>query len=560
MKSWLSATAGAAAVVAILSGAETPLPQFVDIARQAGVVFHHTNGASPDKHLVETMGSGGLFFDYDGDGWPDIFIVDGGSIADPAANQRARHRLFHNRGNGTFEDVTDRSGIRHRQYGMGACSGDFDGDGRPDLYVTGYGANTLYRNQGNGVFADVTATAHIGDSRWSTGCAFADLDGDGDLDLWVTNYVDADRAHNPFCGDAKAGVRFYCHPLKFEPLTNTVYRNDGNGVFTDVTAASGVGRLRSNGLGVVIVDYDNDGRPDVFVANDTMPNFLFHNDGNMRFTEKGLVSGIAVAADGRARAGMGIDTGDYDGDGRLDLVITNLDFEMHTLDRGLDRGLFAYASTESGIGFPTLPFVGFGVAFLDYDNDGLLDIAIADGHILDNAPLFRAGSTYMQRKLLFRNTTGRHFEETGRMSGPAFAVQRVSRGLAVADIDNDGDLDLLVTNNGQDAELLRNDGGNRGNWLQVRLRGRASNTDAVGARVRVTTGTHTQFRDIKAGSSYLSQNDLRTHFGLGTSTRVDRLEVVWPGGVVESIPGLAANQIVTIQQGKGVVPSQPSIR
>jgi len=560
VKSWLSATAGAAAVVAILSGAETPLPQFVDIARQAGVVFHHTNGASPDKHLVETMGSGGLFFDYDGDGWPDIFIVDGGSIADPAANQRARHRLFHNRGNGTFEDVTDRSGIRHRQYGMGACSGDFDGDGRPDLYVTGYGANTLYRNQGNGVFADVTATAHIGDSRWSTGCAFADLDGDGDLDLWVTNYVDADRAHNPFCGDAKAGVRFYCHPLKFEPLTNTVYRNDGNGVFTDVTAASGVGRLRSNGLGVVIVDYDNDGRPDVFVANDTMPNFLFHNDGNMRFTEKGLVSGIAVAADGRARAGMGIDTGDYDGDGRLDLVITNLDFEMHTLDRGLDRGLFAYASTESGIGFPTLPFVGFGVAFLDYDNDGLLDIAIADGHILDNAPLFRAGSTYMQRKLLFRNTTGRHFEETGRMSGPAFAVQRVSRGLAVADIDNDGDLDLLVTNNGQDAELLRNDGGNRGNWLQVRLRGRASNTDAVGARVRVTTGTHTQFRDIKAGSSYLSQNDLRTHFGLGTSTRVDRLEVVWPGGVVESIPGLAANQIVTIQQGKGVVPSQPSIR
>ncbi|HET9832743.1 MAG TPA: CRTAC1 family protein [Vicinamibacterales bacterium] len=548
MRPWLGAAAGIAAAIAVVSGADAALPQFVDIARQAGVIFHHTNGASADKHLVETMGSGGLFFDYDSDGWPDIFIVDGGSIADPAANQRARHRLFHNRGNGTFEDVTDRSGIRHRQYGMGACSGDFDGDGRPDLYVTGYGANRLYRNQGNGAFADVTATAHVGDSRWSTGCAFADLDGDGDLDLWVTNYVDADRANNPFCGDAKAGVRFYCHPLKYEPLANTVYRNDGNGVFTDVTAASGVGRLRSNGLGVVIVDYDNDGRPDVFVANDTMPNFLFHNDGSMRFTEKGLVSGIAVAADGRARAGMGIDTGDYDGDGRLDLVITNLDFEMHTLDRGLDRGLFAYATTESGVGFPTLPFVGFGVAFLDYDNDGLLDIAIADGHILDNAPLFRAGSTYMQRKLLFRNTTGRHFEETGRMSGPAFAVQRVSRGLAVADIDNDGDLDLLITNNGQDAELLRNDGGNRGNWLQVRLRGRAPNSDAIGARVRVTTGTRTQFRDVKAGSSYLSQNDLRAHFGLGTATRVDRLEVVWPGGATESLVDVAANQIVTIQQ------------
>ena len=550
MRRWLSAAALVAAAIVGASGADAPFPQFVDIARQAGVVFHHTNGASADKHLVETMGSGGLFFDYDGDGWPDIFIVDGGSIADPAVDRRARHRLYHNRGNGTFEDVTDRSGIRRRAYGMGACSGDYDGDGRPDLYVTGYGANTLYRNRGDGTFADVTATARVGESRWSTGCAFADLDGDGDLDLWVTNYVEADRAHSPFCGDAKSGVRFYCHPLKFEPLPNTIYRNDGNGVFTDVSAASGVNRLRSNGLGVVIVDYDNDGRPDVFVANDTMPNFLFHNDGSMRFTEIGLVSGIAVAADGRARAGMGIDTGDYDGDGRLDLVITNLDFEMHTLDRGLDRGLFAYASPESGIGYPTLPFVGFGVAFLDYDNDGLLDIAVATGHILDNAPKFRAGSTYMQRKLLFHNTTGRHFEEAGRMSGPAFAVQRVSRGLAVADIDNDGDLDLLITNNGQDAELLRNDGGNRSNWLQVRLRGRAPNTDAIGARVRVTTGTRTQFRDVKAGSSYLSQNDLRAHFGLGTATRIDRLEVVWPGGAVESIPGVTANQIVTIQQPK----------
>ena len=546
----LSAAATVAAI-AIVSGAEAPVPQFVDVARQAGVVFHHTNGASADKHLVETMGSGALFFDYDGDGWPDIFLVDGGSIADAAVDRRARHRLYHNRGNGTFEDVTDRSGIRHRGYGMGACAGDFDGDGRPDLYVTGYGANTLYRNRGDGSFADVTATARVGDSRWSTGCAFADLDGDGDLDLWVASYVDADRAHSPFCGNATLGVRFYCHPLKYEPLPNTVYRNDGNGVFTDVSASSGVGRLRSNGLGIVVVDYDGDGRPDVFVANDTMPNFLFHNDGNMRFTESGLLSGMAVGADGRARAGMGIDTGDYDGDGRLDVVITNLDFEMHTLNRGLEHGLFSYASPESGIGFPTLPFVGFGVAFLDYDNDGLLDIAVANGHILDNAPKFRAGSTYMQRKLLFHNTTGRRFVEAGRTAGPAFATERVSRGLAVADIDNDGDLDLLVANNGQDVELLRNDGGNRANWLMVRLRGRAPNTDAVGARVRITAGGTTQFRDVKAGSSYLSQSDLRAHFGLGAATRVDRIEVVWPGGATESLAGVATNQIVTIEQGNG---------
>jgi enediyne biosynthesis protein E4 len=553
-------------MVAILSlcppfrAAEPPLPQFVDIARQAGVVFHHTNGASADKHLVETMGSGAVFFDYDGDGWIDIFLVDGGSIADPAVDRKARHRLFHNRRNGTFEDVTDRSGIQHRAYGMGACAGDYDGDGRPDLFITGYGGNALYHNNGDGTFSDVTARAHVGESRWGASCAFADLDRDGDLDLWVTNYVDADRAHSPFCGDSRAGVRFYCHPLKYDPLPSTVYRNDGNGVFTDVSAASGVGALRSNGLGVVVTDYDGDGLPDVFVANDTMPNFLFHNTGNMRFTEAGLVSGIAVGADGRARAGMGIDTGDYDGDGQMDLVITNLDFEMHTLDRGLGRGLFGYATTESGIGFPTLPFVGFGVAFLDFDNDGQLDIAIANGHILDNAPLYRAGATYMQRKLLFRNLANRRFGEVGRMAGPAFSAERVSRGLAVGDIDNDGDLDLLVSNNGQDAELLRNDGGNRANALLVRLRGAGLNTEAIGARVRLTSGSRTQIRDIKAGSSYMSQNDLRAHFGLGTAARADRIEVVWPDGRMESVTDVPANQIVTIEEGKGIVTRQPFSR
>jgi len=552
--------AAAATAAVIVSGADHPLPQFVDIARQAGVAFHHTNGATAEKHVVETMGSGGVFFDYDGDGWIDIFLVDGGSIADAAVARRARHRLYRNRGNGTFEDVTDRSGIQHREYGMGACAGDYDGDGRPDLYITNYGPNTLYRNRGDGTFEDVTATARVGDPRWSTGCAFADLDRDGDLDLWVVNYVAADSTHSPFCGNARLGVRFYCHPLTYEPLSSTVYRNDGNGVFTDVSAASGVGALRANGLGVVIADYDNDGWPDVFVANDTMPNFLFHNTGNLRFTETGLVSGVAVGIDGKARAGMGIDTGDYDGDGRLDLVITNLDFEMHTLNRGLERGWFAYATEESGIGFPTLPFVGFGVAFLDFDNDSQLDIAIANGHILDNAPQFRAGSTYRQRKLLFRNATLRRFVEVGRASGPGFAAETVGRGLAVGDVDNDGDLDLLVTNNGQDAELLRNDGGNRANALLVRLRGAGGNTAAIGARIRLTSGSRTQIRDVKAGSSYLSQNDLRAHFGLSVAARADRIEVVWPSGRTETVANVPANQIITIEEGRGIVAHQPFSR
>jgi hypothetical protein len=567
VKSIFVVFAAAATALATLAGADAPLPQFVDIARQAGIVFHHTNGASAEKFLPETMGSGVVLFDYDGDGWLDVFLVDSGSIADPAVDRRARHRLFHNRGlpagsgrGPQFEDVTDRSGIQHHAYGMGACAGDYDGDGHPDLYITGFGSNTLYRNRGDGTFVDVTATARVGDSRWSTGCAFADLDGDGDLDLIVTHYVDADRAHNPYCTTGRGGARAYCHPLKYEPLPTTVYRNDGNGVFTDVSTASGIGVLRANGLGVVVTDYDNDGRPDVFVANDTMPNFLFHNEGGFRFKEMGLVSGFAVAADGKARAGMGIDTGDYDGDGRVDVVVTNLDFEMQTLDRGLDRGLFSYATPESGIGFPTLPFVGFGVAFFDFDNDGQLDIAIANGHILDNAPLFRAGSTYMQRKLLFRNSTGRRFVEVGRSSGPAFSTERVSRGLAVGDIDNDGDFDLLVSNNGQDAELLRNDGGNRANALVVRLRGRSPNTDAIGARVRVISGSRTQFRDVKAGSSYLSQNDLRAHFGLGSAARADRVEVKWPSGATETFADVAANEIVTIDQGKGIVARQPFVR
>jgi hypothetical protein len=540
----------------VLFGAVLPaadaLPRFVDVAGQAGLVFHHTNGASPEKHLAETMGSGGLFFDYDNDGWIDVFLVDGGSFANPAVARQARHRLFHNRGNGTFADVSDRAGLTHRNYGMGACAGDVDGDQLPDLYVTAAGPNALYRNRGDGTFEDITARARAGDARFGASCAFADLDRDGDLDLWVVNYVAADPARNPYCGNARQRVRYYCHPLNFEPLPNLVYRNDGRGVFTDVTTAAGVGALRSNGLGVVVADYDDDGWPDVFVANDTMPNFLFHNTGKMRFEESGLASGVALAADGTARAGMGIDAGDYDGDGRLDLVITNLDFEMHTLHRGLAHGLFDDTTLASGVGYPTLPFVGFGTAFLDYDNDGRLDIAIANGHILDNAPQYRAGSTYLQRKLLFRNETGRRFTDVGRTSGAVFAAERVGRGLATGDVDNDGDLDLLVTNNGQDAELLRNEGAPGSHALLLRLRGAGGNTGAIGARVLVTAGSTTQRRDVKAGSSYLSQNDLRVHVGLGAATQADRVEVRWPSGRIDTWSAVAAGQLLTVEEGRGI--------
>jgi hypothetical protein len=528
--------------------------RFTDITRPSGLSFHHVNGASPDKHLVETMGSGGMFLDYDNDGWLDIFLVDGGSLADARVASRARHRLYRNQGNATFEDATVRAGIQHRGYGMGACAGDYDSDGWIDLYVTSDGPNTLYRNRGNGSFADVTTTAKVGDSRWSAGCAFSDLDRDGDLDLFVVNYVDDSRRPPPYCGDAAVGTRFYCHPLNYRSLPNTLYRNDGGGVFTDVSAGSGIATHRGNGLGTIVTDYDADGWPDLFVANDSVANYLFRNTHGLKFVDAALGAGVAVATDGKARAGMGVDAGDYDGDGRDDVVVTNLDFETHSLYRNLGKGLFEYATRTSGLGFATLPFVGFGVAFLDVDSDTQLDLAIANGHIMDNAPVFRSGSTYNQRKLLFRNSGSGKFVEIGRSAGEGFGLEKVGRGLAAGDIDNDGDLDLLVTNNGQTADLLRNDSRGGSSLL---VRAVVSGRDAIGARVRVTVGGRTQVREVRAGSSYLSQNDLRLHFGLGDAAIVDRIEVTWPSQRVEVVTKVAANQIVTIHEGRGVVSRVP---
>ena len=552
-----AAAASVAASVFVVAGAAQTTVRFTEVTRESGIAFRHVNGATPEKHLVETMGSGGLFFDYDNDGWIDVFLVDGGSLTDARIASQAKHRLYHNRGNGTFEDVTARSQIQHRDYGMGACAGDYDNDGWIDLYVTNFGPNVLYRNRGDGSFTDVTKAAHVGDPRWSASCAFADLDRDGDLDLFVVNYVDADRRTTPYCGNAKLGRRFYCHPLNYPSLPNTLYRNDGRGVFTDVSAASGIGNHRGNGLGVVVTDYDGDGWPDVFVANDSVANFLFRNTRNLRFVEAALGAGVAVATDGKARAGMGVDAGDYDGDGRDDMMITNLDFETHSLFRNLGDGLFGYATRTSGIGFATLPYVGFGVAFLDVDNDSRLDVAIANGHIMDNAPLFRSGTTYAQRKLLFRNGGAGRFVEIGRSAGDGFGLERVSRGLAAGDIDNDGDLDLLVTNNGQTADLLRNDSPHANSLL---VRALAGTRDAIGARVRVTIAGRTQVREVRAGSSYLSQNDLRLHFGLGDADVVDRVEVTWPSQRVDIATGIAANQILTLREGRGLVDRSKVVR
>ena len=525
---------------------------FTNVAAKSGLTFEHTNGASAEKYLAETMGSGAVFFDYDDDGWVDVFFVDGGSLADRGAASRARHRLFRNSGKGVFTDTTEASGIRHREYGMGACAGDIDNDGRVDLYITNYGANVLYRNQGKGVFADATRAAGVGLAGWSTSCAFLDVDVDGDLDLFVANYLDAPPDNNRFCGDPQRRIRVYCHPLNYPGMASVLYRNDGKGVFTDVSAQAGVAKHVGNGLGVAVGDYDDDGLPDVFVANDAVPNFLFHNEGGGRFSEAALLAGVAVARDGKARAGMGTEFADYNGDGRLDLVVTNHEFETHSLFRNDGRGSFVDATVEAGIGPPTLPFVGFGVVFLDFDNNGDLDLSIVNGHVIDNTALFRAGSSHAQRKLLFRNTNRRRFTEIGRQAGSGFAGDAVGRTAISGDIDNDGDLDLLVTNNGGSPDLLRNDGGSRQNAVLVRAIGSRANRDGLGARITVVAGGRSQVREVKSGSSYLGQNDLRAHFGLGSVSRIEQMEVRWPGGKTETFRDVAANELVTVTEGRGI--------
>ena len=532
-------------------------PSFRDVARQAGLDFVHVNGASDEKFFPEIMGSGGVFLDFDNDGWLDVFLVDGGSFADPAVAKRARHRLFRNRRNGTFEDVTGDSNIRHRDYAMGACAGDVDNDGLIDLYVTNVGPDILYRNTGRGRFVEVPNAGGASTAMWSTSCAFIDVDRDGDLDLFVTNYVDASRGKkNEFCGFAgPPAIRDYCHPLIYDPLPNVLYRNTGKGTFEDVSKEAGVAPYRGNGLGVAVSDIDDDGWPDVFVANDSTPNFLFHNK-NGSFTEISGLAGVAVASDGKARAGMGTAFGDFAGTGRPGLVVTNHETEMHSVFLNQGGRLFSDHTIRSGVGPATRPYVGFGVVFFDYDNDTRLDIAIVNGNVMANVAKFRAGGKLAQRKLLLRNS-GERFVETTKDAGPGFALEMVGRGLASGDVDNDGDLDLLVTNNGERVNLLLNDGGNAANALLVQAIGTTSNRSGIGARLALTTGQRRQVREIQSGSSYLTQNDLRAHFGLGQADRAERLEIRWPDGSTEVVDNLPANHVVSVRQGKGIVDRVP---
>jgi hypothetical protein len=522
-----------------------------------GLAFRHENGASPDKYMPETMGSGGLIFDYDADGWPDIFLVNGGSFVDADLTRRALHGLYRNDGNRVFTDVTDISGIGVSGYGMGACAADYDNDGRIDLYITSAGPNRLYRNLGGGAFDDVTSRAGVGWEPWSASCAFGDIDNDGDVDLYVANYVNFTPQNNKYCGNG--GVRDYCHPHAYDGLPDVLYRNEGDGTFTDISAEAGISLASGKGLGVVMADYDIDGRLDIYVANDSVPNFMFRNLGGGKFEESAMWAGVAVGVDGRPLAGMGTDMADVDNDGLPDVFVTNLNRETHNLYRSLGNGQFQESTFESGLGAATLPFVGFGAAFFDYDNDTDLDLAIANGDVLDNAATPKA-----QLNLLLANDGTGRFSPVGVSSGPGFAIRKVSRGLVVGDLDNDGRVDILVTHNADSPDLLWNEGDTNNHSLIVRLVGSASNRDGIGATVRLGVGGLTEgltlVRTVRAGSSYLGQTDLRVHFGLGAAESAGPLDIVWPSGVRDRIETVDADRILTVTEGLGVTDATPFTR
>ncbi len=535
--------------------------QFVDVASRAGIAFHHDNAATPEKYLPETMGSGCAWIDYDQNGLLDLYLVNGAATRIYKPQHRLRSALYRNNGDGTFTDVTEGAGVcAEGLFGMGVSVGDYDNDGYPDLFVLGYGRCILYHNNGNGTFTDVTATAGVENAgRWASSAAWFDFDNDGRLDLVIANYVDWSPERNFYCGGQGPGLRSYCHPDDYRGQAPTLYRNNGDGTFTDVSRASGMAAKPANGLGVITFDFDDDGWQDIFIANDSTPNSLFRNNRDGTFSEIAYQAGVAVSSDGAAEAGMGVDAADAMGSGRMDLFLTHLDLQLARLYQNLGDGTFDDATFRSKLSYSTFHRSGFGTAFFDFDNDGRPDIFIANGHVLDNVERYHSGTRYAEPKQMFRNIGSGIFRDVSNELGPDFATPYVSRGAAIGDFDNDGDLDILVNNNGGPAQLLRNDGGNANHWLEILLIGTRSNRDGVGARVKLTAGEIKICDQKKGGGSYQSSRDPRLHFGLGKHSRVDALEIRWPSGSVTLLHEIAANQIIKVEEGTGIVKRPPHL-
>jgi len=533
-----------------------PVVQFVDVTRQAGITIKTTSGSEEKMYIVEAKGGGAaVFLDYNGDGWMDIYIVNGSKLEGFPPGQEPRNVLYRNNGDGTFTDVTEESGVGDTHWGMGCTAVDYDNDGDTDIYVANFGPNVLYRNNGDGTFTDVTEEAGVGDPRWSTGTAWGDYDGDGDLDLYVANYVDFDVHHlEKYRGrNVWHGIEVMAGPRGLEGAEDVFYRNNGDGTFTEVTVDAGlVDRLKGYGFTVLFADYDNDGDLDIYVANDSVPNYLYRNNGDGTFTEVGLEAGVAYSEDGREQAGMGAVFGDYDNDGWLDIFVTNFSDDNNTLYRNEGNGFFTDVTFQAGLGGPSLPFVSWGTEFLDYDNDGWKDIFVATGHVYPQVDLYDFGTTYKERNQLYHNNGDGTFTEVTDQAGPGMQVEKVSRGAAFGDYDNDGDIDVLVLNMGDTPTLLRNDGGNRNHWIKFRTVGTWSNRDGIGTRIWVTAGGLTQMREVYMGSSFLSGNDIRVHFGLGRNKKAERVKVRWPSGLVEEFRDLEADRLYILKEGEGI--------
>jgi hypothetical protein len=525
--------------------------RFTEISRQAGITFKHV--FSPEKkYIAESMSGGVALFDYDNDGYLDIYFVNSLTVDLAKSHQKTRSALYHNNGDGTFTDVTDKAGVGDIGFGMGVAVGDYNNDGFDDLYVTCLGPNHLFRNNGNGRFTEVTTKAGVGDPRWSTGAAFVDYDNDGKLDLFVSNYVDFDLNHLPEFGQGRTcqfkGEPVQCGPRGLPGAGDSLYHNNGDGTFSDVSKKAGVSDPNGYyGLGVICGDFDEDGFVDIFVANDSTPNFLYHNNGDGRFKEIAFISGTAVNESGSEQGCMGVTLGDYDHDGRLDLFITNFDDEYNTLYHNDGHNSFTDVSYAAKVAEVSLPYVGWGTKFFDYDDDGWVDLFVASGHV------YPQRDHYRQREFLFHNNRNGTFSEVANEAGSTLMEERVGRGAAFGDIDNDGDVDVAINNLDGSPQLLRNDGGNANNSVLIKTIGVKSNRDGIGARVKIVSGDLTQIDEVRSGGSYLSHNDLRLHFGLETRTKIDLLEVRWPSGVIDKITNLSANKIFTIKEGKGVV-------
>jgi hypothetical protein len=556
----LAVTAGLAASAAPPPATQQPpiTVQFTDVRKAAGIAFLQDGTGTDEKYYLETMGTGVGWIDYDQDGLMDLYFVQSAATGIYKPPRPLLSALYHNNGDGTFTDVTEKAGVGGKDhYGQGVAVGDYDNDGYPDMYVTGYGSAILYHNNGNGTFTDVTAKAGVADEGgWSTSAGWFDYDKDGWLDLVVANYIEWSPKNNIWCGERRPGYRSYCHPGNYKGQRIKLYHNNHDGTFTDVSDASGVSKPEAKGMGVVLADFNGDGWPDIAVANDSWPNFLFLNNHDGTFKDVSFLAGIAAGEDGRYEAGMGIDAADVDGDGWLDIYITHLDFELNRLYHNNRDGTFDDDTFHSGIGNKAILMSGVSAKFLDYDNDGWTDIVQVNGSMLDNVQLYHSEVPYKEPLLMYRNLGKGQFAKVSDSLGPDFMRPVVGRGLATADFDNDGDTDIVVNVRDDHPELLRNDGGNRNHWLEILLIGTRSNRDGIGASLKLTSEGFVHVEQAKGGTSYMSASDPRILFGLGKRTKIDSLEITWPSGQVDRLTSVPVDRIIAVKEGSGIVPRQ----